>query len=122
MNPLPVLHDGVRTADLDIVSIPGLPTLHPKYKSKDHNQWLREVLSHRVPQARIMAFQYDFGQESKEVAWMQLMQHAEGLLYSLIHRREGVESRPIIFVCFSFGAFILKRASFLQSDIVSFLI
>ncbi|CAG9996180.1 unnamed protein product [Clonostachys byssicola] len=111
MNPLPVLHDGVRAADLDIVSIPGLPTLHPRYKWKDHNQWLREVLSHRVPQARIMAFQYDFGNESQGVAWMQLMQHAEGLLYSLIHRREGVESRPIIFVCFSFGAFILKRAS-----------
>lgn len=67
-----------------------------------------------------MAFQYDFGQESQEVAWMQLMQHAEGLLYSLIHRREGVDSRPIIFVCFSFGAFILKRASFLRSQ--SFLI
>ncbi|VUC30705.1 unnamed protein product [Clonostachys rosea] len=97
MNPLPVLHDGVRTADLDIVSIPGLPTINPRYKLKDHNQWLREVLSHRVPQARIMAFQYDFGQESQEVAWMQLIQHAEGLLYSLIHRREGVESRPIIF-------------------------
>ncbi|CAH0035416.1 unnamed protein product [Clonostachys rhizophaga] len=82
---------------MGIVSIPGLPTLHPRYKWKDHNQWLREVLSHRVPQARIMAFQYDFGQESQEVAWMQLMQHAEGLLYSLIHRREGVDSRPIIF-------------------------
>ncbi|KAK9769980.1 putative NB-ARC domain-containing protein [Seiridium cardinale] len=108
--PLPVVYDGVRQPELDIVSIPGLPTLNPQYKLKDHNDWLREVLSHQIPRARIMAFQYDFGKKPAEPSWIDLLAYVDQLLYALIHRREATETRPIVFVCYSFGAFILKKA------------
>ncbi|KAM5350027.1 hypothetical protein ACJ41O_006532 [Fusarium nematophilum] len=117
MIPLPIVYDGVRNAELDIVSIPGLPTLSPNYKLKDQNQWLREVLSHQVPQARTMGFQYDFAKDYGNASWLSLLQQVERLLYSLIHRREGVESRPIIFVCYSFGAFIFKKVPVVESGV-----
>ncbi|KAF9252092.1 hypothetical protein DTO013E5_886 [Penicillium roqueforti] len=108
--PLSVVYDGVRKPEIDLVSIPGLPTIHPTYKLKDHTKWLREVLSHQVPQARIMAFQYDFAKDSMEVSWAELFRNVEYLLYSLVHRREGTEDRPVLFICYSFGAIILKKA------------
>lgn len=57
-----------------------------------------------------MAFQYDFAATPSEVSWAELFRNVEHLLYSLIHRREGADDRPIIFICYSFGAFILKKA------------
>ena len=56
-----------------------------------------------------MAFQYDFAKDTSSVSWRDLLQHVERLLYSLVNRREGVEKRPIIYICYSFGAFILKK-------------
>ncbi|KAI1391821.1 uncharacterized protein F4822DRAFT_106017 [Hypoxylon trugodes] len=115
MTPLPVVYDGVQQPALDIVSIPALPTLAPQYKPRVHNQWLRQVLSHQIPHARIMAFQYGLTREESDgkdgiSSWKMLLEHAIALLLGLTMRREGVEQRPIIFVCHSFGAFILKKA------------
>lgn len=94
-----------------IVSIPGLPSLSPKYKQKDHSPWLREVLGHQIPRARIMAFQYEYGKNSVVSSWQELLDQSASLLYALSYRREGFELRPIVFVCHSFGALILKGVS-----------
>lgn len=56
-----------------------------------------------------MAFQYDFAKDSSDTSWRELVLHVERLLYNIVHRREDVGNRPIIFVCYSFGAFILKK-------------
>ncbi|KAI1740719.1 hypothetical protein F4680DRAFT_84255 [Xylaria scruposa] len=102
MSPLPVVYDGVQQPELDIVSVPALPMLVPHYKPRDHNQWLRQVLGHQIPRARIMAFNY--GSDIKEsdsrdgiTSWKMLLEHAIALLLGLTIRREGVERRPIIF-------------------------
>ncbi|KAI1362814.1 hypothetical protein F5Y08DRAFT_354917 [Xylaria arbuscula] len=120
MGTLPVVYDGVRQPELDIVSIPGLPTLQPQYRLKDHNQWLREVLAHQIPRARIMAFQYDFGKGAKGASWLELLNHVDKLLFALVHRRENAESRPLLFVCYSFGAFILKKALLIAKERLDF--
>jgi hypothetical protein len=98
-----------RLIDRSIVSIPGLPDLTPSYRPKDHSQWLQQVLSHQIPQARIMAFQYDFAKVDPVTSWSSLLDHVNSLLWSLCHRREDCEKRPLVFVCYSFGAFILKK-------------
>ncbi|KAJ5160567.1 uncharacterized protein N7482_007571 [Penicillium canariense] len=56
-----------------------------------------------------MAFQYDFAKDSSEIPWAKLFEQFDHLLYSLINRREDTQDRPILFICYSFGAFILKR-------------
>lgn len=61
-----------------------------------------------------MAFQYGLTGEENDnkegiYSWKILLEHAIALLLSLTMRREGVEQRPIVFVCHSFGAFILKK-------------
>ena len=56
-----------------------------------------------------MAFQYDFAKDSTDISWRGLENEAVRLLYSLVHRRESARGRPIIFICYSFGAFILKK-------------
>ncbi|KAI1500561.1 hypothetical protein F5X99DRAFT_385826 [Biscogniauxia marginata] len=120
MTTLPVIYDGVRQPELDIVSIPGLPTLNPHYELKNHNTWLREVLSHQIPRARIMAFQYDFAKGNSNPSWRDLLAHVDKLLYALIHRRENAESRPLVFVCYSFGAVILKKALLIAKQRLDF--
>ncbi|KAK3365463.1 hypothetical protein B0T24DRAFT_669725 [Lasiosphaeria ovina] len=113
MTTLPIVYDGVQQPELDIVSIPAIPTLTPQQKSRDQNQWLRQVLSHQIPRARIMAFQYGVTSEASDgndgLSWKALLEHAIALLIGLTIRREGVEQRPIVFVCHSFGAFIVKK-------------
>jgi hypothetical protein len=94
-----------------IVSIPGLPDLVPQYRLKDHNRWLRDVLSHQVPSARIMSFYYDFAKISSSASWKDLTDQMLHFLFALIHRREDISlaRRPLVFICFSFGSIILKK-------------
>ncbi|KAF5706319.1 tetratricopeptide repeat domain-containing protein [Fusarium mundagurra] len=113
--------DRVQQPELDIVSIPALPTLSPQYKPREHNQWLRQVLSHQIPRARIMTFEYGFttqGDHDTETisSWQMLLEQAIALVMGLTMRREGVEHRPIVFVCHSFGAFILKKALIIAKE------
>ena len=95
------------------MSIPGLPDVVPEYKVKDHNRWLRETLSHQVPKARIMSFEYDFAKpnEHDSTGWKGLTKQVSRFLYALLNKRETLEeqSRPILFLCYSFGAIILKK-------------
>ncbi|KAI9668709.1 MAG: hypothetical protein M1817_005200 [Caeruleum heppii] len=112
MSSLPVVYHGVREPFIDLISIPGLPDLLPQYKLKDHNRWLRDVLSHQIAGARIMSFQYDFAKFPEGVCWANVVDQAVHLLYALMHRREEQEqlNRPIVFICYSFGGLILKKA------------
>ena len=61
-----------------------------------------------------MAFEYGLASEAQHSKdspslWNTLLEHAIVLLVGLTVRREGVEQRPIVFVCHSFGAVILKK-------------
>ncbi|KAF9765337.1 hypothetical protein IL306_002425 [Fusarium sp. DS 682] len=121
MAHLPVVYDRVQQPELDIVSIPALPTLAPQYKPREHNQWLRQVLSHQIPRARIMAFDYGFATEGSDGTegmslWKMLLEDAIALVMDLTKRREGVEQRPIVFVCHGLGAFILKKALLIAKE------
>lgn len=65
-----------------------------------------------------MAFEYGLASEAQDSkdspsSWNTLLEHAIVLLMGLTVRREGVEQRPIVFVCHSFGAVILKKVGVL---------
>jgi hypothetical protein len=100
----------LRTSD-SIVSIPGLPQLFPSYKPKDDRSWLQDVLSFQFPTARILLFKYDFGELCRDIRWSRLLDEATKFLYELVHhRKEAYEvDRPIVVLCHSFGALILKQ-------------
>lgn len=54
--------------------------------------------------------QYDFAKDlSNDPSWRDVLEKAQGLLYAMVHRREDVETRPIVWICHSFGALILKK-------------
>ena len=42
-----------------------------------------------------MAMQYDFAKDNSDPSWRDVLEKAQQLLYATIHRREGVDSRPI---------------------------
>jgi hypothetical protein len=58
-----------------------------------------------------MSYQYDFAETPSNVDWKNLTDQVLRLLYALIHRREETResNRPILFICYGFGAFILKK-------------
>ncbi|CVK99417.1 uncharacterized protein FMAN_02259 [Fusarium mangiferae] len=68
-----------------------------------------------------MTFDYGFttlGDHDTEAisSWQMLLEQAIALVMGLTMRREGVEHRPIVFVCHSFGAFILKKALIIAKE------
>lgn len=95
--PLTVTCPGVQRPIVDLISLPGLPQLHPSYKPRDERKWLSEVLSYQFPAARILSYQYDFAKPKTEVCWTKILDEGVNLLYDLIHeRQEEIEvDRPI---------------------------
>ncbi|KAH6694857.1 hypothetical protein BKA61DRAFT_256493 [Leptodontidium sp. MPI-SDFR-AT-0119] len=96
MSSLPVIYAGRGTTIVDI----------------DHNRWLRDVLSHQIPDARIMSFYYDFAKNIAAASWKDLIDQTLHFLFALRRRREETlgSPRPLVFMCFSFGSVILKKA------------
>ncbi|KAL3419104.1 tetratricopeptide repeat domain-containing protein [Phlyctema vagabunda] len=112
MSGLSVILDGIRKPLVDIVSIPGLPNLLPQHEAKEHSRWLRDTLGHQIPAARVMTFQYEFARPAAPTTVSALCQEYLALLYTLLSKRESAEEaqRPLIFICYTFGAYILKQA------------
>ncbi|KAH8747004.1 ankyrin repeat protein [Hyaloscypha finlandica] len=100
---------------IDIVAIHGLnghymKTWQSTTSSGDGVLWLRDILPHQIPQARIMSYGYDssvvFSKSTEDISTF-----ADGLLEDLVSRRQGqVEQRPIIFICHSLGGIVAKKA------------
>jgi hypothetical protein len=99
---------------IDIVAIHGLnghymKTWQSTTSSGDGVLWLRDILPHQIPQARIMSYGYDssvvFSKSTEDISTF-----ADGLLEDLVSRRQGqVEQRPIIFICHSLGGIVAKK-------------
>jgi hypothetical protein len=56
-----------------------------------------------------MCFRYDFAKVLSPHPWKQIFDFSIDLLRSLRKMREADEYRPLLFLCQSFGAIILKR-------------
>ncbi|KEZ41716.1 hypothetical protein SAPIO_CDS6901 [Scedosporium apiospermum] len=71
--------------------------------------WLRDLLPVKMPQARIITFQYDtprlFGQTAYGVP-----DHAGALLKALRDKRDEESTDPIVFIGHSLGGIIIKKA------------
>ena len=95
--PLTTTCTGIQQPVVDLISLPGLPQLQPSYKPRDERKWLRDVLSHQFPAARILTYQYDFGKPRTDVCWTKILDEGLDLLYDLVHRRKEQEevARPI---------------------------
>lgn len=101
--PLLVTCAGAQRPVVDLISLPGLPQLHPSYKPRDERRWLNEVLSHQFPAARILTYQYHFGKPKTEVCWTKILDEGLLLLYDLLHQRSQPDemNRPIGRGCFT---------------------
>lgn len=75
------------------------------------------MVSRQIPGARIMACQYDFADSPANPDWKDLTDQWQRLLYALVHRREehGQINRPIVFLCYSFGALLLKKVELIDT-------
>ncbi|RDW76977.1 hypothetical protein BP6252_05030 [Coleophoma cylindrospora] len=103
---------------IDVVYIPGLSNFASQSRSEDdHELWLRDVLSYQIPQARVLIFDHNFAESPVDVSWGNLKDQGHRLLCMLLKERKDFknDSRPIVFICYSFGAFILKKALLIAS-------
>ncbi|KAJ8133016.1 hypothetical protein O1611_g607 [Lasiodiplodia mahajangana] len=107
-------------AKVDIIAIHGL---NPRSKSDaDHawdtwrtpagpsgRLWLRDDLPQYVPESRIFLYEYNatavYGKDRDT-----FIGKANELLEAIRVERDGVESRPIIFLCHSMGGLLVKQA------------
>ncbi|KAI0133837.1 ankyrin repeat protein [Xylariales sp. AK1849] len=103
---------------VDIVAIHGLNghyeqtwTTCGQDEHKTLVNWLRDLLPHRIQNARIMSFAYNsVVQFSKSTADIYVF--ADQLLGELLLRRQSIveERRPLVFVCHSLGGIVFKQA------------
>ena len=75
------------------------------------------MLGNQFPTARILSFKYDFGESCQDIRWSRLLDEAVGFLYALVHNRKEAHEvdRPIVVLCHSFGALILKQVRSMYS-------
>lgn len=100
---------------IDIVAVHGLgghyeKTWTPNSETPQQQNWLKDLLPSRVPNARVMSFGYNSAVAfSKSVG--DISTFAEQLLNKVIQKRRKLRNRrrPIVFVCHSLGGIVLKR-------------
>ncbi|CAI9635625.1 unnamed protein product [Alternaria burnsii] len=102
---------------VDIVAVHGLNGHCEKTwtagNSIDSVNWLRDLLPHDLPNARILSWGYDANTHSgSRVSCQYLFDHARTLVSDLCLERQITETskRPIIFVAHSLGGIIVKSA------------
>jgi hypothetical protein len=71
--------------------------------------WLRDDLPHYVPESRIFLYEYNatavYGKDRDT-----FVGKANELLEAIRIERDGIESRPIVFLCHSMGGLLVKQA------------
>ncbi|KAF2180982.1 hypothetical protein K469DRAFT_591005, partial [Zopfia rhizophila CBS 207.26] len=103
-------------ATLDIVAVHGMNlenndghTDNTWTDKESGTNWLRDLLPSRIPNARILAYQYNanvaFGTSSAGVE-----EQAKNMLHCLWAERKTNSSRPIIFIAHSMGGILVKEA------------
>ncbi|CAN9243604.1 unnamed protein product [Alternaria alternata] len=102
---------------IDIVAVHGLNGHCEKTWTAgngiDSVNWLRDLLPHDLPNARILSWGYDANTHSgSRVSCQYLFDHARTLVSDLCLERQITETskRPIIFVAHSLGGIIVKSA------------
>ncbi|RYO22803.1 hypothetical protein AA0113_g12761 [Alternaria arborescens] len=102
---------------IDIVAVHGLNGQCEKTWTAgngiDSVNWLRDLLPHDLPNARILSWGYDANtHSSSRVSCQYLFDHARTLVSDLCLERQITETskRPIIFVAHSLGGIIVKSA------------
>ncbi|CAH0020139.1 unnamed protein product [Clonostachys rhizophaga] len=110
---LEVVYDG-NDAIVDIIAVHGLNGHRQKTWTAANNvHWLRDLLPHDLPRARIMCWGYDANtHDSSRVSCQYLYDHARTLVSDLCRKRQLTSStrRPIIFVAHSLGGIVVKSA------------
>ncbi|KAF3029576.1 hypothetical protein E8E12_000791 [Didymella heteroderae] len=99
---------------VDIVAVHGLNGHREKtWTAGNGVHWLRDLLPHDLPRARVLSWGYDANTHSgSRVSCEYLFDHARTLVSDLCLERQLTETsrRPIIFVAHSLGGIIVKSA------------
>ncbi|KAF2022898.1 tetratricopeptide repeat domain-containing protein [Setomelanomma holmii] len=99
---------------IDIVAVHGLNGHCEKTWTADNSiNWLRDLLPHDLPNARVLSWGYDANTHSRSrVSCQYLFDHARTLVSDLCLERQITQTskRPIIFVAHSLGGIIVKSA------------
>ncbi|KAI9764543.1 MAG: hypothetical protein M1840_008369 [Geoglossum simile] len=104
-------------AELDIVAVHGLnPTDKDSHAQKtwtasNGKMWLKDFLTKKLQTARILLFGYN-ANVAFQTSAAGVREQAENLLNRLNGKRrmQDAMDRPIIFICYSLGGLIVKRA------------
>ncbi|KAK4141202.1 uncharacterized protein C8A04DRAFT_39242 [Dichotomopilus funicola] len=110
---LEIVTEGINPT-VDIVAVHGLNGHRDKtWTASNGVHWLRDLLPHDIPHARIFCWGYDANTHaSSRVSCQYLYDHARTLISDLCRKRKLSDSieRPIIFVAHSLGGIVVKSA------------
>ncbi|KAG8828851.1 hypothetical protein FRC19_000239 [Serendipita sp. 401] len=117
-----------KDALVDVVAVQGLGSTYPytwmgKRKSTRRNtlsnleaqgvRWLETYLLEDLPEARIMAFEYN-SKWLYNADFLGLHEHASALLHALVDKRQETPGRPILFIGHSYGGLVIKQTLILS--------
>ncbi|KAI4601048.1 Serine active site containing protein 1 [Pestalotiopsis sp. 9143b] len=99
--------------DVDIVAVHGLDPLGRKLHAEatwtaGNALWLQDFLPQRLPNARILLFDYN-ANVAFQTSTAGVLEQAESLLNQLEIARAAQTDRPLIFICHSLGGILVKR-------------
>ncbi|KAK4118976.1 hypothetical protein N657DRAFT_650651 [Parathielavia appendiculata] len=110
---LGIVAEGINPT-VDIIAVHGLNGHREKtWTASNGVHWLRDLLPHDIPHARIFCWGYDANTHaSSRVSCQYLYDHARTLISDLCRKRKLSDSmeRPIIFVAHSLGGIVVKSA------------